>query len=88
MCIFCVCLPFLGECPAIDFVSKLYTESVDVLEHHIKPLRTVPGVILEQAYLNKMTDGVKPLAALAGPTSSGISFQVSICEDLLCSTDA
>ncbi|XP_060600078.1 uncharacterized protein LOC132753608 isoform X2 [Ruditapes philippinarum] len=55
----------LGECPAIDFETKMYNESLDVLEHHIKPLRRVPGVVLEQAYLNKMADGLKPLEALA-----------------------
>ncbi|KAH3695774.1 uncharacterized protein LOC127862224 isoform X2 [Dreissena polymorpha] len=60
----------LGECPAIDFETKMYTESLDVLEHHIKPLRRVPGVILEQAYLNKMADGLKPLEAL-GQSSNG-----------------
>lgn len=43
----------------------MYTESLDVLEHHIKPLRRVPGVVLEQAYLNKMAEGLKPLEALA-----------------------
>ncbi|XP_045158971.2 uncharacterized protein LOC123524677 isoform X2 [Mercenaria mercenaria] len=55
----------LGDCPAIDFETKMYNESLDVLEHHIKPLRRVPGVVLEQAYLNKMADGLKPLEALA-----------------------
>ncbi|XP_041357915.1 uncharacterized protein LOC121374871 isoform X2 [Gigantopelta aegis] len=55
----------LGDCPAIDFETKMYTESLDVLEHHIKPLRRVPGVVLEQAYLNKMADGLKPLELLA-----------------------
>ncbi|KAK6188573.1 hypothetical protein SNE40_004721 [Patella caerulea] len=50
----------LGDCPAIDFANKLYSESLDVLEHHIKPLRRVPGVVLEQAYLNKMAEGLKP----------------------------
>lgn len=54
-----------GDCPAVDFETKMYTESMDVLEHHVKPIRTVPGVILEQAYLTKMADGIKPLAALA-----------------------
>jgi len=43
----------------------MYTESLDVLEHHIKPLRRVPGVVLEQAYLNKMAEGLKPLEILA-----------------------
>lgn len=55
----------LGDCPAIDFETKMYNESLDVLEHHIKPLRRVPGVVLEQSYLNKMSDGLKPLESLA-----------------------
>ena len=54
-----------GDCPAIDFETKMYNESLDVLEHHIKPLRRVPGVVLEQSYLNKMSDGLKPLESLA-----------------------
>ena len=54
-----------GECPAVDFETKMYNESLDVLEHHIKPLRRVPGVVLEQSYLNKMADGLKPLEMLA-----------------------
>ena len=53
-----------GDCPAIDFESKMYDESLEVLEHHIKPLRSVPGVVLEQAYLNKMADGIQPLCQL------------------------
>lgn len=55
----------LGECPAVDFETKMYNESLDVLEHHIKPLRRVPGVVLEQSYLNKMAEGLKPLEMLA-----------------------
>ncbi|KAK3579113.1 hypothetical protein CHS0354_022133 [Potamilus streckersoni] len=55
----------LGDCPAIDFETKMYTESLDVLEHHIKPLRRVPGVVLEQSYLTKMAEGLKPLEMLA-----------------------
>ena len=43
----------------------MYAESLDVLEHHIKPLRRVPGVVLEQAYLNKMAEGLKSMEALA-----------------------
>lgn len=59
------CLMFVGECPAVDFETKMYNESLDVLEHHIKPLRRVPGVVLEQSYLNKMAEGLKPLEMLA-----------------------
>ncbi|KAL3869899.1 hypothetical protein ACJMK2_042524 [Sinanodonta woodiana] len=54
-----------GDCPAIDFETKMYTESLDVMEHHIKPLRRVPGVVLEQSYLTKMAEGLKPLEMLA-----------------------
>ena len=43
----------------------MYAESMDVLEHHIKPLRSVPGVVLEQAYLNKMSEGLRPFSQLA-----------------------
>ncbi|XP_046558492.1 uncharacterized protein LOC124267578 isoform X1 [Haliotis rubra] len=63
----------LGECPAIDFETKMYTESLDVLEHHIKPLRRVPGVVLEQTYLNKMADGLKPLEVLAGCRTDNVN---------------
>ena len=57
-----------GDCPAIDFESKMYHESLDILEHHVKPLKTIPGVVLEQAYLNKMAEGLRPLAQLAAST--------------------
>ena len=60
-----------GDCPAIDFESQLYMESMDILEHHIKPLRSVPGVVLEQAYLNKMADGIKPFNVVATVTGRG-----------------
>ena len=53
----------------MDFETKMYAESLDVLEHHIKPLRRVPGVVLEQTYLNKMADGLKPLEHLVSSTS-------------------
>ena len=43
----------------------MYGESMDILEHQIKPLRKVPGVVLEQTYLNRMSDGLKPLQVLA-----------------------
>lgn len=65
MLYFTTCLMFVGECPAVDFETKMYNESLDVLEHHIKPLRRVPGVVLEQSYLNKMAEGLKPLEMLA-----------------------
>ena len=62
-------LTYSGDCGSVDFETKMYSESMDVLEHHIKPIRAMPGVVLEQTYLNKMTEGLKPLAVLA--TTSG-----------------
>ena len=56
---------FTGDCPAVDFETKMYQESMDILEHHIKPLRAVPGVVLEQSYLTKMSEGIRPLSQLA-----------------------
>lgn len=50
---------------AIDFESKMYNESIDILEHQIKPLKKVPGVVLEQSYLNRMTEGLRPLRVLS-----------------------
>lgn len=61
---------FTGDNPAVDFETKLYTESMAILEHHIKPIRSVPGVVLEQGYLNKMSEGIKPLFALASQTKA------------------
>ncbi|RUS76883.1 hypothetical protein EGW08_015352, partial [Elysia chlorotica] len=71
----------LGDCPAVDFESQMYPESLDVLEHQIKPLRRVPGVVLEQTYLNKMADGLKPLEVLASSRGGAISAIIPSDED-------
>ena len=55
----------LGDCPSVDFESQMYMEGIDLLEHHIKPMRVMPGIVLEQSYLNRMADGIRPLAAHA-----------------------
>ncbi|PIK55976.1 hypothetical protein BSL78_07124 [Apostichopus japonicus] len=60
----------LGESMAIDFESKMYNESIDILEHQIKPLKKVPGVVLEQSYLNRMTEGLRPLRVLSSMSGS------------------
>ncbi len=49
----------------MDFATKMYHESLEILEHHIKPQRALPGIVLEQSYLDKMVDGLKPLSVLA-----------------------
>ena len=54
----------LGGCSSVDFENRLYSESLDVLMYHIKPLRHMPAVILEQDFLNRMIDGLKPLKVL------------------------
>ena len=56
---------FAGECPAIDFETRMFPESMDILQHQIKPLRKVPGVVLEQSYLNRMSEGIKALQIMA-----------------------
>lgn len=67
----------LGNCPAVDFETKMYAESLDVLEHQIKPLRRVPGVVLEQAYLNKMSEGLKPLEMLVNARGECYRFYIT-----------
>ncbi|CAL1548058.1 unnamed protein product [Lymnaea stagnalis] len=62
----------LGDYPAVDFESRMYSESLEILEHQIKPLRRVPGVVLEQTYLTKMSEGSKPLNLLV---NSKINFK-------------
>ncbi|CAH1255351.1 Hypp1518 [Branchiostoma lanceolatum] len=67
----------LGENPAIDFETKMYTDSMDVLEHQVRPLRKVSGIVLEQAYLNRMAEGLKPLQVLAAPQSGQIMWPLT-----------
>ena len=55
----------LGDCPAVDFESQMYTDSIALIEHHVKPMRVMPGIVLEQSYLNRMADGIRPLAEIA-----------------------
>ena len=54
----------LGGCASVDFENSLYPESLDVLMYHIKPLRHMPAVILEQDFLSRVVDGLKPLKVL------------------------
>ncbi|KAI0210932.1 hypothetical protein LSAT2_004273, partial [Lamellibrachia satsuma] len=63
----------LGDCLAIDFEKRTHSEGMDVLEHHIKPLRTIPGVVLEQAYLTQMAEGLKPLSVLASASGTSLN---------------
>lgn len=54
----------LGNCSAVDFETKSYSECLDVLLYHIKPFRHMPAVILEQEFLDRMVDGIKSLQVL------------------------
>lgn len=69
-CISQILIAAVGECLAVDFERNLYSEGMDVLEHHLKPLKSLPGVVLEQSYLNKMAEGLRPLAHIAA-TNTG-----------------
>ena len=55
----------LGSCPAVNFEGNRYEESMDILLYHLKPFRNMPAVILEQAFLDRMVEGLKPLRVLA-----------------------
>lgn len=59
----------LGSCPAVDFETQSFNDSLDVLLYHVKPLRNMPAVILEQEFLDRMVDGIKPLQVLVNSTS-------------------
>lgn len=59
----------LGSCPAVDFETQPFHDSLDVLLYHVKPLRNMPAVILEQEFLDRMVDGIKPLQVLVNNTS-------------------
>lgn len=53
----------LGNVAAVNFEGKPHADSMDVLVYHLKPLKNLP-VILEQDYLDRMEEGVKPLKVL------------------------
>ena len=43
----------------------MYGECMDVLLHCVKVSRAVSGIILEQAFVNKMEEALKPLATIS-----------------------
>ena len=55
----------LGRCPAVNFEGNPHEESMDILLYHLKPIRNMPAVILEQEFLDRMVEGLKPLRVLA-----------------------
>ena len=55
----------LGSCPAVNFEGGPYEESMDILLYHLKPSRNMPAVILEQEFLDRMVEGLRPLRILA-----------------------
>lgn len=70
----------LGSCPAVDFENKPYEESMDILLYHLKPFRNMPAVILEQEFLNRMVEGLKPLRTLAVLPGKYIEFKNKILD--------
>ncbi|XP_068747713.1 uncharacterized protein [Montipora capricornis] len=55
----------LGGCPAVDFECRPLEESLEILLYHLKPFRKMPAVILEQEFLDRMAEGLRPLRVLA-----------------------
>ena len=55
----------LGSCPAVNFQDNLYEDSVAILLYRLKPFRNMPAVILEQEFLDRMFEGLKPLRVMA-----------------------
>lgn len=55
----------LGSCPAVNFEGDPYEDNIDILLYHLKPFRNMPAVILEQDFLDRMVEGLKPLRVLA-----------------------
>ena len=64
----------LGRCPAVNFEGNAYDESVDILLYHLKPFRNMPAVILEQEFLDRMVEGLKPLRVLATLSGRCLNF--------------
>lgn len=61
----------LGPQSAVDFASRMYQDALAVLEHALKPAQQVPGVVLEQSYLQRMAEGLRSLAELGDDVISG-----------------
>ena len=70
----------LGSCPAVDFENRAYEESMDILLYHLKPFRNMPAVILEQEFLDRMVEGLKPLRTLAVLPGKYIEFKNKILD--------
>ncbi|XP_069074997.1 uncharacterized protein [Pleurodeles waltl] len=60
----------LGDLPAVDCEGQSFKEAMNMLQLHLNPPVRVHGVILEQAYLDRISDGVKTLKTLVySPTA-------------------
>ena len=70
----------LGSCPAVDFENRAYEESMDILLYHLKPFPNMPAVILEQEFLDRMVEGLKPLRTLAVLPGKYIEFTNKILD--------
>lgn len=66
----------LGSCPAVNFQDNLYEDSVAILLYRLKPFRNMPAVILEQEFLDRMFEGLKPLRVMAAvPETSYVKME-------------
>jgi hypothetical protein len=65
--------------PAINFERERYLEGLDVLRYHVCLRRGVlPRVILQQHYVQKMRDGLKPLEILLAKSQGTVEISIKI----------
>lgn len=62
-------LSTLGDKSAVDFERQLFQDALPILQDLLRPRRIMPGVILEQAYIDRIAEGVKPLQNLASSSA-------------------
>ncbi|XP_051785315.1 uncharacterized protein LOC127528469 [Erpetoichthys calabaricus] len=59
----------LGEKSAIDFERQLFKEATSILHEQLRTRKTITGVVLEQSYVDRLAEGVKPLQSLTSKSS-------------------
>lgn len=49
---------------AVDFENRQHADAMSIVDHVLRPSQTMPGLVLEQTYVNKMSESVVPLREL------------------------
>ncbi|XP_041102628.1 uncharacterized protein LOC121313913 [Polyodon spathula] len=66
----------LGDKSAVDFERQLFQDALPILQDLLRPRRMMPGVILEQAYIDRIAEGVKPLQNLASSSADVVYWPI------------